>query len=570
MTHNEKFHQFISDKENLMKLFDHMNDGLIVTDDRQRIIWVNPAYEKITGYTKEELLDKNPNYVASGKTPRAMYDMMWETLEKEGTWTGRLLNQRKNGQEFWSSLTITHIKKDTPENSFYIAFTRDVTSTIQKHERMKEMAYRDNLTGLPNYNYFTEHASNLLEKAKKEDKVTALLFLDLDRFKNVNNSIGHFYGDQLLKMIGKRLENAVCDRGLVSRFGGDEFMIIFEPVTSIHKLKPILTQIFDNVSQPVEIGDREVRITASIGGSLYPEHGTDVESLVQKADYAMYRAKEDGCNSFSLFQDEFRVETLSKITIENELRQALNRNEFEVYYQVQMNLHNEQPYGVEALVRWNHPTKGVLTPFHFLDVAEEAGLIKHIDKWVLEEACRETQAWRKEGFDDLIVSVNVSKPFFESEEFEKVVLQTLEKTGLPPQLLSLEISENINILNVERSFRKLEHLREIGILISLDDFGTGYSSMGQLKRFPIDVLKIDQSFVRHSNGKDKDAAIVRFILNLAKVLGFEVVCEGIETEEQQNFLKSEGCDYAQGYFYSKPIAGKQCKQFLLDIKGKCH
>lgn len=567
MIYDDKFHTFLNDKENLTKLFDHMNDGLIITDNYKRIIWVNPAYERITGYTKEELLHKKPNYIASGKTPRAVFDEMWDCMEKEGTWTGRLLNRRKDGEEFWSYLTITHIKKDSPENSFYIAFTRDITNNVRKQEKIKKMAYRDSLTGLPNHNYFTEYASHLLERAKNDEKITALLYLDLDRFKNVNDSMGHFYGDQLLKLIGERLQNTVSEHGLVSRFGGDEYTIIFEPVSSINQLEPLLQDVFEAVSCPIEIGEKNIQLTASIGGSIYPEHGTDVESLVQNANHAMYRAKDDGYNSFSLFKEEFRQEALAKITIESELREALKRGELEVYYQMQVNLHNEKPYGVEALIRWNHPEKGILTPFHFLEVAEEAGLIKYIDKWVLEEACRETQSWRKEGFDDLIVSVNVSKQFFESDEFENIVLNTLEKTELPPQLLSLEISENINILNIKSSFQKLERLREAGILISLDDFGTGYSSMAQLKRFPIDVLKIDQSFVRYSNGKDEDAAIVRLILNMAKVLGFEVVCEGIETEEQQEFLKNEGCDYAQGYYYSKPVTGEKCREMLMEKIG---
>ncbi|SFE60444.1 putative bifunctional diguanylate cyclase/phosphodiesterase [Alteribacillus iranensis] len=562
MKKEEFLHEFIKDPQNISKLFDYMNDGLMITDEEQNIIFINPAYETITGYSLEELRGENPKYISSGKTRRSVYDDMWESIEKEGTWTGELLNVRKNGEEFWSYITITHLRHRDSKRTYYIGVIRDITERKNHEHLISHMAYYDSLTDMPNRVYFRDRATEALLQARKEHAKLAFLFLDLDRFKKINDSLGHYAGDQLLREVAQRLQKAIGDHGFVSRFGGDEFTILIDSPYMKDSLEEVLDRIYQFLNRPIIIKNQEVYITTSIGISLFPEHGNDVDTLLRNADYALYQTKDEGRNNHYIFESDDTDYSLDKLIFESDMRRMIVFDQLEAYYQLQIDVQTEKVYGTEALIRWNHPEKGLLTPNVFLPIAEETGFIKEIDEWVLRNACQQTQEWRENGYPDLTISVNVSRPFFESVRFVDKVLAILEETKLPPQQLSLEISENTKITELTAAARQLLPLRDIGIKISLDDFGTGYSSIGQLKRFPIDHLKIDKSFVQESNGNDTDAELVKFIINMAKSLNFNIVCEGIETEEQLKLIREEGCHYAQGYFYGKPVTANECEELL--------
>ncbi len=566
MDDQDFFHQFSKDPDNIAELFTHMNDGVMVTDADKRIILINPAYEKITGYTLDEMYGEDPSYIASGHTPRSVFHDMWETIREKGTWTGELINRRKNGEEFWSYITITYMKKDQPEESYYIGLIRDITEQKQHEKVISHMAYYDALTETPNRVHFHRKAKEVLMNAEEHGEKVAVLFLDLDRFKKINDSLGHYAGDELLHEVAQRLLTAVGKEGFVSRFGGDEFAILIDQAKTTAEMDDIIFRVFKKVSEPIKLQNQEIFITVSIGVSIYPDHGKDIDTLLRNADFALYQTKDAGRNNYFIFENDPSQQTFDRLALETDLRKINISEQLEVFYQLQMDIQTGKVYGTEALIRWNHPEKGLLTPNFFLPIAEETGFIKEIDEWVLAEACRQTQYWRENGHPDLMVSVNVSKSLFESPYFVKTIRNKLDKAGLPPENLILEISENIKITDLRNAARKLQPLREMGITVSLDDFGTGYSSIGQLKRFPIDNLKIDKSFVMETNGNDKDAAIITFIINMANSLNFTIVCEGVETEEQLAFVKKEGCQLAQGYLYSKPVTAAECAQLLEDLR----
>ncbi|MGO4890232.1 putative bifunctional diguanylate cyclase/phosphodiesterase [Anaerobacillus sp. MEB173] len=553
----EAFEQFANDKENVWKLFNQMRDGLVITDYAVRIILANPAFEEITGYDFEEMQFKNPKFLQSGKTPQSRFEDMWGTIHREGTWTGELINRRKNGEIYYSFATITHIKKVRALDSYYIGIIRDITERKKASASITHLAFHDTLTELPNRVLLEQHLNKGLEKAEKQGEKLAVLFIDLDRFKVVNDTLGHHVGDRLLQAIAKRFQMVIGEDGVVARFGGDEFVVMLPNIASKQEVADKIEELFESLRRPIQSDEREFFTTVSIGASFYPEHGRNANTLLKNADRALYRSKDEGRNNYTIFNEEMDADMLERMQLETDLRRAIELNQLEVYYQKQVDVKELGTSGVEALVRWNHPTQGLVPPGDFLSLAEETGLIVAIDNWVMKTACLQQKEWHSKGLAGLQLSVNISQKQFDHYHFVNQVEELLKTTGIDPACLSLEITENMAIKNVDQAIEKLKQLKSLGVSIALDDFGTGYSSLSQLKRFPIDCLKIDRSFIQFSDGDDDDAEIIKFIIRLAHSLGFSVICEGVETREQLRFLKEEGCDHAQGYHFSRPVTKEQ-------------
>ncbi|GAE33660.1 putative bifunctional diguanylate cyclase/phosphodiesterase [Halalkalibacter akibai] len=557
---NEAFTRFAQNKKNVEILFNHMNDGLMITNSRREIVIVNPAFERITGYTMKEVEGKNPNLLQSGNMPRDTYEEMWDCIGSVGSWTGELQNLRKDGSLFWSFITITKVKQNQSEDCYYIGILRDITARKNQEDKLKYYAYHDILTKLPNRMFFTEALQLRLSTAKFNQEKLAILFLDLDRFKKINDSLGHQFGDDLLIQMANRIKTVIGDHGIVSRFGGDEFTVCL-PFEEEHQVTTTLEKLTDQFRQPFVIHERAFYMTISIGMSIFPEHGSDVETLLKNADTAMYVTKEEGRDHFSIYEAKMNEKTSEQFSLEVDLVEALAQDQLEVYYQLQVDVDNEKPFGVEALIRWNHPTKGMLSPAEFLNVAEEIGILANIDEWVLKQAINQGKKWHEQGYPNLVISVNISRDFFKKADFLNKVNELLDDSRLNPARLCLEVTENFAVLHVEEIRNKLISLKERGIRVSLDDFGTGYSSLNQLNLFPIDTLKIDQSFVRGNDSKE-NGAIIKLIIALAKSLGVSVICEGIETAEQLSLIKNEGCDHAQGYLFSKPVPFDKCETMM--------
>ncbi len=453
---------------------------------------------------------------------------------------------------------------------------QDITDRIRAEEQIRFLAYYDSLTGLPNRQLFMEHVEQALHAASRSGDKMALLYLDLDRFKRINDTLGHDAGDQLLKKISTDLTDSVRSsdiiakadmpsgpRASLSRLGGDEFTLLLTGIAEEEHAGLVAKRILELLNQPMEINDQEVYVSASIGISLYPRDGDTVDLLLRSADVAMYHAKESGRNSFMFFSSQMNSRALERLTIEADLKKALERDELVLFYQPQINLQTGAIAGFEALVRWQHPEHGLVPPGKFIPVAEEAGLIVPVSNWVLHEACRQNQQWIEAGLTPVRMSVNISSVQFTKQNLTGVVQDALQATGLDPQYLELELTESAIMQNVGEVIETLNEMKSLGISLSVDDFGTGYSSMSYLKRFPLDVLKIDRSFIMDITIDENDAAIVKAIIALAKILGLKTVSEGVETREQLDFLREHGSDEMQGFFISKAVPAKEAEQFLV-------
>jgi diguanylate cyclase (GGDEF)-like protein len=424
------------------------------------------------------------------------------------------------------------------------------------------MAHHDALTGLPNRVLLHDRVSQAIAQAQRNREVLAMLFIDLDRFKTVNDSLGHHVGDRLLKSVGERLESCTRGSDTIARIGGDEFVVLLGDLEKPEDARHVALKVLDALAEPVTIGVHELRVTPSIGICAYPHDGTDVETLMRNADTAMYHAKQMGRNNYQFFTQSMNDAAQERLALENDLRHAVERAEFTLHYQPQLDLKTGRIVGFEALVRWLHPQRGMVGPSQFVAAAEETGLIGQIGEWVLREACLQARAWHHAGHSELQVSVNCSAQQFQRESFVETVGGILRASGLPAQQLDLEITESVIIQHSEAVIARFQALDDMGVRISIDDFGTGYSSLSYLKRFAIHQLKIDQSFVRDISSDPDDAAIVSAIIAIAHSLGLQVVAEGVETPEQLAFLRSLGCDVAQGYYFSKPVPAQEFERLL--------
>lgn len=546
----------------LAKVFENTIEGITVTDTRGTIQMINPGFTQITGYTAEEVLGRNPRVLKSDRHDSDFYAAMWRGIMAHGHWSGEIWNRRKNGEAYPEWLTINVIKDAMGEPSHYVALFHDITDIKRSEEKIKHQAYHDALTGLPNRQLFNDRLEVALARAQRSQESLAILFLDLDHFKTINDSLGHAVGDLLLQEVAQRLRSSVRQEDTVSRLGGDEFIMILPEVRGEDYALAVAGRIIEALEKPVHLRGHDLYVTCSIGITIYPNDGRDLETLVKNADMAMYRAKEEGRNTYRLFTPAMNQRARRRQEMVTALRQAVERQEFWVFYQPQVDLRNGRVVGVEALVRWQPPEGELVKPDQFIPLAEDTGLILPIGQQVLEQACRQTAAWVRSGYDQLRLAVNLSARQFNQPDLVEQVVRVLDETGLDPGRLELEITESTAMVNLDATSETLRRLHARGLSLSLDDFGTGYSSLSYLRRFAIDVLKIDRSFIKDLDSKSEEAAITQAIVSMAHTMRLKVIAEGVETKAQLEFLRGLGCDYGQGFLFSPPLNASDLTSLL--------
>jgi diguanylate cyclase (GGDEF)-like protein/PAS domain S-box-containing protein len=544
-------------------VFESTAEGVLITDTRQRINAVNRAFSEITGYGEQEALGETPRLLASGLHDSAFYAAMWYQLTAEGHWQGEISNRRKNGEIYPSWLTISAVRNRDKFITHFVAVFADISSLKQAQARLDYQAHHDPLTGLPNRTLFESRLHGALIHSREASSLGAVLFLDLDRFKHINDSLGHPVGDLLLKSIALRLKENLRDIDTVARLGGDEFIILLPGLQHSSDAEAVATKVLHSFSAPFQAGEHEFFMSTSIGTALFPTDGADVATLIKNADAAMYRSKAKGRNRVEHYTCDLTAQASERVALEHELRRAIERNEFTLSYQPKISLLTQRLVGAEALIRWSHPTYGDVPPERFIQLAEENGMILQIGEWVLDTACRQLHEWnqRYDVFGPL--SVNLAGAQLRQTNLVNKIERLLVQYQLKPGCLQLEITENFIMSQTEEALTVLHRLKKLGVQLAIDDFGTGYSSLSYLKRLPLDILKIDQSFVRGLPDDPHDAAIVRAIIALGRSMQLTVIAEGVETLEQQQFLTDEGCEHIQGYLVSVPLRAEEfCATFL--------
>lgn len=542
-------------------------EGMIVTDANGAILRVNSAFTTITGYTAEEAIGKNPRMLKSGYQSAEFYAAMWADINNNGAWSGEVWNQRKNGESYPERLAITAVKDANGNVTNYVGTLADITMSTSAAEKIKHLAFYDPLTDLPNRLLLRDRLKPALASSHRSGRLGALLFIDMDDFKTLNDSLGHDMGDLLLQQVARRLEHCVREGDTVARLGGDEFVVMLEDLSeqtfeAAAQTENVGNKILAALNSPYQLAMHYYHCTPSIGAILFNDHEQTVDELLKQADIAMYQAKASGRNTIRFFDPQMQISIDNRVALEADLRLALAENQFELYYQPQVNF-NGQIIGAEVLIRWRHPQRGLISPADFIPLAEGTGLILPIGQWVLEMACARIKIWEcSEHTQHLLLAVNVSARQFHQADFIEHVSQILRHSAINPNRLKLELTESLVLDNIDETILKMNALRQIGVSFSMDDFGTGYSSLSSLKKLPLDQLKIDQSFVRDISIDPDDAVIVQTIIDMAKNLGMGVIAEGVETEAQRDFLEKQGCPLFQGYLFSKPMPIKQFEQLL--------
>jgi diguanylate cyclase (GGDEF)-like protein/PAS domain S-box-containing protein len=544
------------------KVFANANEAIVISDADNRILATNPAFTEIFGFTAEEAIGKNPRMLASGLTDESAYQRMWASINADGKWQGEVLDRRKNGEIFAEWLSISALRDNAGKLTHYIALMSDISERKAVEERMTYLAQHDVLTGLPNRMLFQDRLHQAVTYAERQHTNVALLFLDLDRFKNVNDTLGHHYGDLLLQEVTRRIRLCVRNSDTVSRQGGDEYVIMLPNLDDLGDIIQVVKKLIETIAQPYQLEEHSVHMTTSVGVSVYPQDGTDSETLIKNADTAMYQAKDAGRNCYRFFTQAMNSSIARRVGLENKLRKALKGNELLLHYQPLVDLRSGQIVAAEALVRWQHPEDGLIPPVEFIRIAEETGMIVPLGDWVLGEACRQNQEWRKLGLREITMAVNLSPLQLHDRNLVKTVSKALSHSGMPAGALELEITESAMMKNPDQAIAALNKLSGLGIRFSIDDFGTGYSSLSYLKKFPVDMLKIDQSFVRDLTVDSDDAAIVSAVISMAKSLGLHVIAEGVETAEQLLFLEGLDCEMMQGYYFSRPLPAGEFRALL--------
>ncbi|RXT08969.1 EAL domain-containing protein [Ammoniphilus sp. CFH 90114] len=546
------------------RIFENTSEGIMITDTRGTILWVNPAFTATTGYIAEEAIGKKPSMLSSNQHDAQFYVDMWTTIYDKGSWQGEIWNRRKNGEIYPEWLSINTVKDESGFITNYVGMFSDITERKKSEEHLKFLAHYDVLTELPNRFLFQDRLTQALLQAQRLGRQVAVMFLDLDRFKWINDTYGHGIGDQLLQSVANRLKKCVRKSDTVARLGGDEFTVILSTIQQAKDAAKVAEKIAQALSQPFQLEENEFFITTSIGISVYPADGRNLETLIKNADAAMYCAKELG-NNYQFFTTEMKETTTEKIMLENSLHKALDRHEFMVYYQPQVDIHTREIISMEALIRWNHPEMGVVSPAEFIPLAEETGLIVQIGEWVLETVCRQNKAWQDNGYKPMKIAVNLSPRQLQDKGLLKTISRILRETKLDPSYLELEITEGISIHHIDSIIKIIDGIRDLGVTVSIDDFGTGYSSLSYLKQYRIDRLKIDRSFVKDILTDPRNAAIAKAIIELAHGLELNVVAEGIESEEELHFFKDNRCDAVQGYLFYKPMPIQEVESMLKNV-----
>jgi len=536
------------------QVIDASLDGVVITNAEGIIEAVNPAFTKLTGYGADEVIGKTPAVLRSGRHDVTFYERMWGSLHQTGYWQGEIWNRRKSGEVYPEWLTITEIRDDFGGEHKYAGVFSDISERKDAEQKIRALAYYDALTGLPNRRLFQDRLGLALPLMKRHGQQLAVLFIDLDLFKRINDTLGHDVGDAVLCEMAERLKACVRESDTVARMGGDEFTILQPDVKDANNAVYLATRIIASLREPFCIGNRELYVTSSVGIALYPSDGNTPAELIKNADTAMYRAKELGRNNHQLYTGAMNAESVERLTMESHLGQAIERGELSLNYQVKVDLESNRTSGVEALLRWHNDDLGSVTPDRFLPVAEANGMILPINDWVLRQACTQARAWVDHGLPGITMAVNVAARQLYQDDLVESVLACLEETGLAPERLELELTEGMLMEHLEEIQPKLRRLRDAGVHIAIDDFGTGYSSLASLKRLSIDSLKIDISFIRGLPDDDDDAEIVAAIIDMAHRLNLKVVAEGVENQAQVRLLRTLGCDQIQGYLTGRPLS----------------
>lgn len=538
-------------------------DSIMITDCSGRIEYVNPAFERNTGYTRAEALGQTPGLLKSGKHGAYFYQRLWRSLEAGEVYREIFINRRKNGELYYEEKSISPLRDPhSGEITHYVSAGKDISERMQTQQRLDHLAHHDSLTELPNRLLLLDRLQRAMGRATRHHKQLAALFLDLDRFKQINDTLGHSTGDRLLRAVAGRLAKCLRQGDTVARLGGDEFAILLEDLDHPEDVAPILEKLLDTMRHPFVLEGREFFLSFSIGICMYPQDGGDAETLLRNADTAMYRAKAEGRSSYRFYTADMNARAFERLDLESKLRRALEREEFVLHYQPKLDLGTGLVTGVEALLRWRHPDQGLVPPGDFIPTLEDTGMIVPVGRWVLHEACRQARAWREARLPPLTMAVNLSTHQFRRDDVCTLVREMLECHDMPPAELELEITESALMDDVSRAADSIRRLRAQGVRVAIDDFGTGYSSLAYLKRFAINSLKIDRAFVRELCDNHDDAAIVSAVLAMAQRLQLQVVAEGVETRAQLEFLRAEGCDQLQGYLLARPMPGSQLPAWL--------
>jgi len=557
-------HQGSKMKSSLIQaILENSNEAILITDAEGTIQYVNASFSKISGYEKEEVLGKNPRIMRSGHHDAGFYEEMWGSLKDSGEWQGEVWDRRKNGEIFPKWLSIKAVKDKRERTVNYVGFFTDISSLKQTEEYIEHLAHYDSLTNLPNRILLHDRLKQAIMSASRQNHLAAVMLLDVDQFKYVNDTFGHVAGDQLLNEVAGRLVRCVTEGDTVARFGGDEFAIVLSEFKNGMAATLLAKKIIEALSLPHKFKGREIYITASIGIALYPSDGDNVDVLIKNADTAMQRAKELGDRKFQFYDSQMSDKAFARLSVEANLHNAIERGEFVLHYQPQVDLGNGQVTGMEALIR-RKERNWLVPPSQFIHIAEETGLIMQLCEWTLKTACKQNKAWQAEGLPALRVAVNLTATHFAQHTMVKMVRDVLQETGYESKYLDLELTERIIMKDTEEAIKAMHQLKDMGVFLSIDDFGTGYSSLSYLRQLPIDRLKIDLSFVSGIASSPNSDSIVKSIISLGHNLDLKVLAEGVETERQLSFLIENKCDEIQGYYFSVPLSTEKFRELLLE------
>ncbi|TET87219.1 MAG: EAL domain-containing protein [Sulfurovum sp.] len=546
-------------------VYETIGDGIMITDSEKKILSINPSFIQMFGYDEEELIGQEPTIITSTKQDRIFYRRMWYSLMTKDRWKGKMYNKAKSGKRLPTWLTITVVRDKVGAIANFIAIYANLEEIIEMEEKADYLAYHDSLTQLPNRAHFERQIVDIFDLAKMSKEKVAILFVDLDRFKVINDTLGHHVGDGMLVELAERIKKVLGKNDLLARIGGDEFVVILNPVKEKKDAGVMAAKILSVIREPINVQDYHLNTTASIGIAFYPEDGEDRSTIVKHADSAMYHAKDKGKDNYQFYTKQLSLDVQARLNLEQELLHAMEREELFLYYQPQYYLKSGKISGAEALLRWENLNLGRVSPDKFISIAEETGIIVDIGYFVFEEACKEYMHWKEQGLDIDSISVNISSVQFREDDLFEKLKEIIIKVGIPPYSIEIEITESFIMEYSTTNLTILEDLRNIGCKISIDDFGTGYSSMSYMKSLALDTIKIDKSFVADLPHNTHDVEVSKAIIALSKSLGYHVIAEGIETPEQEKFLLEYHCDIGQGYYFAKPM---DSSAFVAFVKEK--